>query len=60
MKNTKGITIRPIRNMAGEQMFNEVFFEDAEAIARRGLEIAAGICVYTNTNVTVESLEASG
>jgi alkylation response protein AidB-like acyl-CoA dehydrogenase len=30
MKNTKGITVRPIRNMAGEQMFNEVFFEDAE------------------------------
>ena len=30
MKNTKGITVRPIRNMAGEQFFNEVFFEDAE------------------------------
>ena len=30
MKKTKGITVRPIRNMAGEQMFNEVFFEDAE------------------------------
>ena len=27
---TPGITIRPIRNMAGEEMFNEVFFEDAE------------------------------
>lgn len=33
MKETKGVTIRPIRNMAGEQMFNEVFFEDAEVPA---------------------------
>lgn len=30
----------------------------AEAIARRALEIAAGICVYTNTNVTIEKLGA--
>lgn len=29
---------------------------DAETIARRSLDIAAGICVYTNTNVTVEKL----
>jgi ATP-dependent HslUV protease subunit HslV len=29
---------------------------DAEAIARRALEIAADICVYTNTNITVEKL----
>lgn len=29
---------------------------DAEAIARRSLEIAADICVYTNGNVTVETL----
>ena len=29
---------------------------DAEAIARRAMEIAAGICIYTNTNLTVESL----
>ena len=28
----------------------------AEDVARRAMEIAAGICVYTNTNVTVESL----
>jgi len=27
---------------------------DAEAVARRALEIAAEICVYTNTNITVE------
>jgi ATP-dependent HslUV protease, peptidase subunit HslV len=29
---------------------------DAEAIARRALEIAAGICVYTNTNFVLESI----
>ncbi len=29
---------------------------DAEAIARRALTIAAGICVYTNTNITVEKI----
>ncbi|PWR20568.1 HslU--HslV peptidase proteolytic subunit [Zavarzinia compransoris] len=28
--------------------------EDAEVIARRSLEIAADICVYTNRNLTVE------
>jgi ATP-dependent HslUV protease subunit HslV len=29
---------------------------DAEAIARRAMSIAADICVYTNANLTVESL----
>lgn len=29
---------------------------DAEAIARRALEIAAEICIYTNTSVTLEAL----
>ncbi len=29
---------------------------DAETIARRAMDIAAGICIYTNTNVTLESL----
>ena len=29
---------------------------DAEAIVRKGLEIAAGICVYTNTHLTVETI----
>ncbi len=29
---------------------------DAEAIARRALEIAAGICVYTNESLTIEVL----
>ena len=31
---------------------------DAEAIARRAMAIAADICVYTNGNLTVESLDA--
>jgi ATP-dependent HslUV protease subunit HslV len=29
---------------------------DAEAIARKAMKIAADICIYTNTNVTLESL----
>lgn len=29
---------------------------DAEAIARRAMQIAADICVYTNSNLTVEAL----
>jgi ATP-dependent HslUV protease subunit HslV len=29
---------------------------DAEQIARRAMEIAAGICVYTNTNIVIEKL----
>lgn len=30
---------------------------DAEAIARRSMEIAAEICVYTNTNIVIEMIE---
>ncbi|MHA1189860.1 MAG: ATP-dependent protease subunit HslV [Alphaproteobacteria bacterium] len=33
---------------------------DAEAIARRAMQIASEICVYTNDNVVVESLGADG
>ena len=29
---------------------------DAEAIARRAMAVAAGICVYTNDNITLEGL----
>ena len=32
---------------------------DAEAVARKAMEVAAEICVYTNTNVVVESLDDS-
>jgi ATP-dependent HslUV protease subunit HslV len=31
---------------------------DAEEVARRAMKIAAEICVYTNPNVTVETLDA--
>jgi ATP-dependent HslUV protease, peptidase subunit HslV len=31
---------------------------DAEAIARKAMAIAADICVYTNTNIVVETLES--
>ena len=31
---------------------------DAEAIARKAMKIAADICVYTNGNLTIESLDA--
>jgi ATP-dependent HslUV protease subunit HslV len=31
---------------------------DAEAIARKAMAIAADICVYTNGNLTIESLDA--
>jgi ATP-dependent HslUV protease subunit HslV len=30
----------------------------AEAIARKAMAVAADICVFTNTNVTIETLEA--
>ena len=32
---------------------------DAEAIVRKSLDIAADICVYTNRNITVESLKSA-
>ena len=33
--------------------------EDAEAIARKAMKIAADICVYTNDNVTIEVIEGA-
>jgi ATP-dependent HslUV protease subunit HslV len=33
--------------------------QDAEAIARKAMQIAAEICVYTNHNLIVESLDAA-
>jgi ATP-dependent HslUV protease subunit HslV len=32
------------------------YLDDAEDIARKAMDIAADICVYTNRNLTVESL----
>jgi len=31
---------------------------DAETIARKAMKIAAEICIYTNENVTVETIES--
>ena len=39
---------------AGRAMYD--FEDDAEVIARRALTIAAEICVYTNGNMTVETI----
>jgi ATP-dependent HslUV protease, peptidase subunit HslV len=33
--------------------------QDAEAVARKAMQIAADICVYTNHNVIVETLDAA-
>jgi ATP-dependent HslUV protease subunit HslV len=40
---------------AGKALF-EVSDQDAETIARKALDIAASICVYTNHNIIVEKL----
>ncbi len=42
--------------LAAARALIEIDGLDAEAIARRSMEIAAGICVYTNENVTIEKL----
>jgi ATP-dependent HslUV protease, peptidase subunit HslV len=41
---------------AARALYNHV--DDAEAIAREAMGIAADICVYTNRNLTVETLSA--
>jgi ATP-dependent HslUV protease subunit HslV len=33
--------------------------EDAEVIARKAMKIAAEVCVYTNDNLTIETLESA-
>lgn len=43
--------------LAAARALFEIDSLDAEAIARKALGIAANICVYTNTNVTLESLD---
>ncbi len=40
---------------AARALFDQA--HDAEAIARRSLEIAADICVYTNRNIVIEALD---
>jgi ATP-dependent HslUV protease, peptidase subunit HslV len=33
---------------------------DAEKLARRAMEVAASICVYTNDRFTIETIPAKG
>lgn len=41
---------------AGRALYD--YLDDPEVVARRAMEIAADICVYTNRNLTVETLSA--
>ena len=42
--------------LAAAQALHDLKGLGAEDIARKAMSIAAGICVYTNTNLTIESL----
>ncbi len=42
--------------LAAARALNAVEGLSAEEIARRSMAIAAGICVYTNTDIVIESL----
>jgi ATP-dependent HslUV protease subunit HslV len=42
--------------LSAAQALHDIDGMEAEDIARKAMGIAAGICVYTNTNVTMESL----
>ena len=44
--------------LAAARALKDIDGMDAETIARKAMKIAAGICVYTNENVTVEKIEA--
>ena len=43
--------------LAAAKALLDIDGQSAEQIARRAMKIAAGICVYTNENVTIEMLE---
>jgi len=43
--------------LAAARALYDIDTMDAETIARKALGIASGICVYTNTNVTLESID---
>ncbi|MGB0575277.1 MAG: ATP-dependent protease subunit HslV [Alphaproteobacteria bacterium] len=45
--------------LSAAQALHDIDGMEAEDIARKAMGIAAGICVYTNTNVTIESLPKS-
>jgi len=42
--------------LAAARALNDVEGLDAEAIVRKAMGIAAGICIYTNNSITLESL----
>jgi ATP-dependent HslUV protease subunit HslV len=42
--------------LAAARALNDIEGMDAEAIARKAMGIAAGICIYTNDSITLESL----
>src|SRR3546814_5149981 len=45
--------------LAAARALVEVDGLDAEAIARKAMKIAGDICIYTNENITIESLPSS-
>jgi ATP-dependent HslUV protease subunit HslV len=45
----------PYAQAAGAALFRNTELSATE-IARKGLEIASEICIYTNSDITVESL----
>ncbi|NKB20365.1 MAG: ATP-dependent protease subunit HslV [Alphaproteobacteria bacterium] len=45
--------------LSAAQALHDIDGMEAEDIARKAMGIAAGICVYTNTNITIESLPNS-
>ena len=42
--------------LAAAQALHDIDGLNAEDVARKAIGIAAGICIYTNTNITIESL----
>src|SRR3546814_17739138 len=45
--------------LAAARALVEVDGLDAEAIARKAMKIAGDICIYTNENITIETLPSS-
>ncbi len=43
--------------LAAAQALHDIDGLDAEDIARKAMDIAAGICIYTNNHLTIESLK---
>lgn len=51
-----GIGSGGVYALSAAQALHDIDGMEAEDIARKAMGIAAGICVYTNTNITMESL----